>query len=297
MFSCPKGSHVWRAIFRLLPLPIIVFASLPVLAQNRLSIPDPFDLEAKLDVLALEDSMCVVDTGYGTETIASSSYFFEPADSYADGYLEINRPVGNVIRDGPRATFDFNVKVQPSRNYRDCFVVLRLFTQDGREFLLPFEVSDLKAGKAKLIRITPRLAFDDLNRGIYDYHFFSGGEEIYYAPTKRHLGKKRVRPLALSGSGSREPQLDLLPQGLLPKDACHQVSGQEVLVAVGVNDNGYGIDHTVLSDSDPRAGRLALNLLKKARFQPGSENGFFARKDLLLRVRFDRRGRYLVEEE
>ncbi|MBK1876967.1 hypothetical protein [Pelagicoccus mobilis] len=297
MLSYPMSLPA-QQVFRRYILPTLLsLIGFPLSAQHQLSIPNPVAAEEKLGVLALNDSLCVVDLGFGIESVASNAYYFEAADSYADGFLEINRPVGNVIREGRKATFDFSVKVRPSRNYTDCFVVLRLFTQDGREFLLPFEIDDLKEGKADIVRITPTLVYDDLNKGVYHYHFFSGGREIYYAPTQFQLGKKRLRPLALRGSGSREPEIDRIPDGGLPKELSYLVSGEEVLVAVGVNDNGYSVDHTVLSDSDPMAGQLALKLVKNARFKPGSENGFFARKDLLLRVQFDSRGHYQMRAE
>jgi len=291
------GLPVEQGVGRRLFTTVFALLAFSLSAQHQLSIPNPFDPEEKLGVLSLEDSLCVVDLGFSIESVASASYFFDKADTFAEGYLEINRPVGNVIREGRKATFDFSVKVRPSRNYQDCFVVLRLFTQDRREFLLPFEIDDLKAGKADLVRIAPVLAYDDLNKGIYHYHFFSGGQEIYFAPTKLQLGKKRARPLALRGAGSREPKLDRVPSGELSKEISQFVSGEEVLLAVGVNDNGYSVDHTLLTETHPMVGQVALNLVKKARFRPGSENGFFARKDMLLRVLFDAHGGYHLSAE
>lgn len=297
MLLYPVSLLSQQAVRRSLISAIVAFIVFPLSAQHQLSIPSPFDPEEKVGVLAFDDSLCLVDLGFSIESLAARSYFFEKAECYADGFLEINRPVGNVIRDGRKATFDFGVKVMPSQSYEDCYIVLRLFTQDGREFLLPFEMDDLREGKAAHVRIDPELAFDDLDRGIYSYHFFSGGQEIYFAPTSLRLGKRTARPLALRGSGSREPELERVPEGLLPEGMSHLVSGEEVLVAVGVNDNGYSVDHTLLSEADPLVGRLALNVIKNARFKPGSENGFFARKDLLLRVRFDSRGRYQLRPE
>ncbi|MBD5778722.1 hypothetical protein IEN85_04415 [Pelagicoccus sp. NFK12] len=255
-------------------------------------IPHPFDLQSKLEVLALDDSLSVVDLGMGVERVAAGSYFFEEATSYADGFLELNRPIGRIIDGKLKMTFEFNAKVKPSRDYTDCFVVLQLFAQDGREFLLPFEIDDLQAGKTQQVRIAPELAFTDLNRGIYHYHFFSGGNEIYSAPTSMVLGKKSQRPLPLRNSGSREPELVAAPKKPLPASVARMVSDEEVLVAVGVNDSGFSVDHTLLSEVNPSTAKLALDLVKQSRFNPGSENGFYARKDLLLKVRFDSRGGY-----
>lgn len=279
-----------RQVFRLVfVLGSFVFISLPSSAQRQLLIPSPLDPTAKLEVLALQESLCLVDTGYSLESVAAQSFYFEDVASYAEGFLEINRPSGHVIKEKWGTTFDFSVKLKASRDYEDCFVVLRLYAQDGRELLLPFEIPDLRAGKAESIRINPELAFDDLGRGVYYYHFFSGGEEIYYAPTQLALGRKHKRPIA-SESGSREPEIAELPQVDLPREVTPLVNGQEVLVAIGVNDSGYSVDHLVLSETRPSVGRFALNLVKNARFRPGAEGGFFARKDLLLRVSFDSHG-------
>lgn len=260
-------------------------------------IPNPVDSQSKLEVWALEDSLCLVDPGYGLERVAATSYFFDDSNNYADGFLELNRPQGRIIEGKRKVTFEFSAKVQPSRDYSDCFVVLRLYTQDGREFLLPFEIDDLQAGKTQQVQIAPELAFTDLNRGIYHYHFFSGGSEIYSAPTSVALGKRRNHRLPSRNSGCSEPELVKAPQTPLPDSMTWMVSNEDVLVAVGVNDSGYSVDHTLLSDTNPSAGKLALNLVKQSRFRPGSEDGFYARKDLLLRVHFDSRGQYQLTVE
>lgn len=292
MPSYPKELP-FRRFFRLsFLLSLLVFSKLPLFGQHQLMTPSPFDAEEHLEVLALENSLCVVDLGFGPDQLAASHYFFEPAANYADGFLEINQPIGRILQGKRKVNFDFSVKVKPSKDYQSCFVVLRLFTQDGREFMLPYEVEDLEAGKTSVVQINPELGFDDLNRGIYYYHFFSGGEEIYYAPTQFQLGKKRQRPLALEDAGNREPELDTLPKSPLPESLVGLVSGEEALIAVGINDKGYGVDHLVLSSTNAYAGRTAMNLVKNARFKPGSIEGFYARKDLVLRVRFDARGQY-----
>lgn len=272
-------------------------ASLPLAAQHRLMTPSPFDPVEHLEVLGLDESQCLVDLGFGVDRLVASCYFFEPAASYADGYLEINRPVGRILQEKRKAKFDFSVKVKASRDYENCFVVLQLYTQDGREYLLPYEVADLKAGETRTVSIDPELAYNDLNRGVYYYHFFSGGDEIYYAPTRFQLGKSNQRPLALKDSGDREPEVEQLPVAPLPENLIALLSGEEALVALGVNDSGYSVDHLLLSASNSSVGQMAINLVKNARFKPGSEEGFYARKDLLLRVRFDARGQYrfLVE--
>ncbi|MDQ8182384.1 hypothetical protein [Pelagicoccus sp. SDUM812005] len=283
----------FRRLFRFsFALALLVAAAASLSAQRQLMVPNPFDLESKLEVLAFEESLCVVDLGAGVERIAARSYFFESAASFADGYLELNRPVGRVVEGNKKVSFEFSAKVRPSRDYTDCFVVLQLFAQDGREFLLPFEIDDLQAGKAQQVRIAPELAITDLDRGIYHYHFFSGGNEIYFAPTSMALGKRNHRPLPLRNAGCREPELVAAPQQPLPASMAWMVSDEEVLVAVGVNDSGFSVDHTLLSETNPSAAKLALDLVKKSRFRPGSENGFYARKDLLLKVRFDSRGGY-----
>ncbi|MDQ8185898.1 hypothetical protein [Pelagicoccus sp. SDUM812002] len=255
-------------------------------------IPNPFDLESKLEVLALDDALCVVDLGMGLDRVSAGSYFFDETTTFADGYIELNRPIGRIIEGDKKVNFEFTAKVRPSRDYTDCFVVLQLFAQDGREFLLPFEIDDLQAGKAQQVKISPELAFADLNRGIYHYHFFSGGDEIYFAPTSMTLGRRNHRPLPLRNAGSREPELVTAPQKPLPASMAWMVSDEEVLVAVGVNDSGFSVDHTLLSEANPSAARVALDLVKKSRFSPGSENGFYARKDLLLKVQFDSKGQY-----
>lgn len=292
MPSYPNETPFWR-LFRLSAslalLPAFVFS---LTAQHRLTIPNPIDLESKLEVLALDDALCVVDFGAGVERVAAASYFFEESTTYADGFLELNRPTGHIIEGNKKLTFDFSAKVRPSRDYTDCFVVLQLHTQDGREFLLPFEIDDLKAGKAQQVRISPELAFTDLNRGIYQYHFFSGGNEIYFAPTSMALGKRSHRPLPLRNSGCREPELLKAPEKPLPASMAWMVSDEEVLVGVGVNDSGFSVDHTLLSEVNPSAAKLALDLVKQSRFRPGSEDGYYARKDLVLKVRFDSKGRY-----
>ncbi|EDY83685.1 hypothetical protein VDG1235_3312 [Verrucomicrobiia bacterium DG1235] len=276
---------------------LLAGVSLPLVAQHQLMTPSPFDVEKQLEVLDLEDSLCVVDFEYGVDCLAASSFFFEPAASYADGYLEINRPVGRILQGKKKVVFDFSVKLKPSRDYENCYVVLRLYTQDGREYLLPYEMEDLRAGRIQTVRIDPELAFDDLNRGVYYYHFFSGGEEIYFAPTRCQLGKKRQKPLPLDVSGDSEPGLERLPKSPLPESLVGLVSGEEALIALGVNDSGYSVDHVVLSATNALVGTTAMNLVKKARFTPGSEEGYYARKDLLLRVRFDARGQYRFEVE
>lgn len=290
MCSYPKWLPHWQFARLSFSLSLLACACVPLHAQHQLMIPNPFDLEAKLEVLDLDSALCLVDLGSGVERVSANSYFFEETSSYAEGFLEINRPIGHIIEDKQKMTFDFSAKVKPSRNYEDCFLVLQLFTQDGREYLLPFEIDDLEAGKAQWVHISPQLAFSDLNRGVYYYHFFSGGDEIYFAPTAFELGKKRQRPLALKNSGSREPELVASPKVSVPEKLSGIVSEQEVLLAVGVNDSGYSVDHTLLSEPNPTLRRAALDLVKKARFTPGSENGFYARKDLLLRVRFESSG-------
>ncbi len=297
MLSNPLGLPLWQLcrFSFLLSLLCLLMASLS--AQHRLMIPNPFDLESKLEVLALEDSRCMVDLGLGAEAVTAGSFFFDESSGYADGFLELNRPSGRILEGKKRVTFEFSARVQPSRNYTDCFVVLRLYTQDGREFLLPFEIDDLRAGQTQQVRIAPELAFTDLNRGIYHYHFFSGGNEIYSAPTSVALGKRRNHRLPSRNSGCSEPELVKAPQTPLPDSLTWMVSNEDVLVAVGVNDSGYSVDHTLLTDTNPSAGKLALNLVKQSRFRPGSEDGFYARKDLLLRVRFDSRGQYQLTVE
>lgn len=297
MLSNPNGLPSWRLLRLSFLASFAACLALVAFGQRQLMIPHPFDLESKLEVLALDDSLCVVDLGAGVERFAAGSYFFDEACSFADGFLEINRPSGRIIEGKTKVSFEFSAKVYPSRDYTNCFVVLQLYAQDGREFLLPFEIDDLRAGRAQAVTISPELAFTDLDRGIYRYHFFSSGNEIYYAPTTLELGKKRNRPLPLRNAGDREPELIMAPETQVPDSFAWMELGEEVLLAVGVNDSGYSVDHTLLSDANPSLGRLALDLVKKARFVPGSENGFYARKDLLLRVRFDSRGRCHVTEE
>ncbi len=297
MRSYPCGLPSRRLLRLSFLLALLYCVSSAAFSQSQLMIPNPFDLESKLEVLALDDSLCVVDFGYGVERVSAGSFFFDEANTYADGFLELNRPVGRILEGKKKVVFDFRAKVRPSRDYTDCFVVLQLFAQDGREFLLPFEIEDLRAGKAQQVRIAPELAFTDLNRGVYHYHFFSGGREIYFAPTSMELGKKHPRPLALRDSGSREPELVAAPESPVPASMAGMVSGEEVLVAVGVNDSGYSVDHTLLTEVNPSVGKLTLNLVKNSRFRPGSEDGFYARKDVLLRVRFDSRGRYRLSVE
>lgn len=294
MGSYPAWLPHWQFVRLSLSFSLLACVCWSLPAQHRLMVPNPFDPGAKLEVLALESGLCWVDLGSGVERVAANSYFFEEASSYAEGFLEINRPSGNIIEDRRKMTFEFNTKVKPSRDYEDCFLVLQLFTQDGREYLLPSEIDDLQAGKEQRVHISPQLAFRDLKRGVYRYHFFSAGDEIYFAPTAFELGKKRQRPLSLKNSGSREPQLVVAPVLLVPRDSPWVASEQEVLLAVGVNDSGYSVDHTLLSEPGPSLRRSALDLVKNARFTPGSEDGFFARKDLLLRVRFDASGRALL---
>ncbi|MBC2606501.1 hypothetical protein [Pelagicoccus albus] len=254
-------------------------------------IPSPFDVEERLEVLALNNSHCVVDLGFSIESVVAGSYFFDEASSYADGFLEINRPIGHILQEGRTTRFDFTVKAKPSRDFTDCYVVLRLYAMDGREFLLPFEIPDLEAEKAASIRISPELAFDDLNRGVYHYHFFSGGEEIYFAPTEKKLGKRNGRLIPVREIQSREPEIERVASLEVPQSLASAVTGEEALIAIGVNDKGYSVDHTVLSETSPIVARVALRLIKNSRFKPGAEGGFFQRKDLLLRVRFDARGR------
>lgn len=294
MLSYSHETPFWR-LFRLSALAAVTAASASLLsAQHRLMIPNPFDLESKVEVLALHDALCLVDLGMGVEHVAAGSYFFDETTAFADGYIELNRPVGHIIEGRKKVTFEFSAKVRPSRDYTDCFVVLQLYAQDGREFLLPFEIDDLKAGKAQQVKISPELAFTDLDRGIYHYHFFSGGKEIYFAPTSVALGKRSPRPLPMRNSGSREPELVTAPKKPLPASMVWAVSDEEVVVAVGVNDSGFSVDHTLLSEVSPSAAKMALDLVKQSRFRPGSENGFYARKDLLLKVEFDSNGRYAV---
>lgn len=292
----PNGLPSWRLFRFPLLLTLLCWLSGAASAQRQLMIPNPFDLESKLEVLALDGSTCVVDPASGVERVEAGAYFFDETDSYADGFIELNRPVGRILEGKQKMTFDFSAKVRPSRDYTDCFLVLQLFAQDGRSFLLPFEIGDLRAGKTQQVRIAPELAITDLNRGVYHYHFFSGGSEIYFAPTSMELGKKRPKPLPLRNSGDRDPELLRVAEGAIPASMAWLASDEEVLVAVGVNDSGYSVDHTLLSEANSSLARLALDLVKKARYIPGSENGFYARKDLLLRVRFSSRGRYRMSE-
>lgn len=293
----PNG-RLLRRVCLLSPFVAMSFvASSIVHAQHRLMIPDPLEGEEKLEVVGFEGTLSVADLGFGFERVASSRYYFEEASSYAEGYLEINRPTGKIIQDVHRAKFDFELKVKPSRDFVNCFLVLQLFTKDGRELLLPHEIDDLMGGVPQTVSIEPNLAFGDLDRGIYYYYFFSEGEEIYYAPTQFSLGKKRQRPITMRDSGDCEPELRMVPETPLPERLVGLVSGEEVLVSIGVNDSGYSVDHFILSATNNAAARMATNLVKRARFTPGAENGFFVRKDMLLRVQFDSRGEYEFEVE
>ncbi|MDQ8204052.1 hypothetical protein [Pelagicoccus sp. SDUM812003] len=265
-------------------------------AQHRLMIPDPYAGEGRLDVYALEKSYCVVNSGYGMVPLESGRFFFEEADSFSEGYLEVNRPQG-YVSEGKRSTrFVFSTKVKASRDYEDCYVVLRLFSQDGREFLLPYGIEDLKAGRVQRIEIDPQLGVE-INRGVYYYHFFSAGQEIYYALTQQELGKRRRAPIALNYHGSRAPALDRLPDADLPAEVRPSLAGCEALVALGVNDSGFSVDHLVLASTNPDAGQMAVNLLKRSRFKPAAESGHFVRGDLLVRVVFDSGGGYRLLEE
>lgn len=269
----------------------------PLFSQHRLLVPSPFGEHERFEVLAFEGSLCVVDLGFAIERLASSRYVFEETAGYADGFIELNSPQGYILQDKRETRFEFSVKVRPSRDYEDCFVVLRLFAQDGRELLLPYEIEPLRAGKAQTVRMRPELAYGDLNRGVYYYHFFSGGEEIYYAPTQLELGKKRPRPLPLRQSGNRDPELEQSPSFEVPETLARLVSDSEALVALGVNDSGFSVDHLVLAASNPTAERVALDLVKNARFSPALEEGIYVRRDMLLRVRFDARGQYRLIPE
>lgn len=297
MRSFPLSSPIGR-VFRLCTLaPVLLVFLASMSAQRQLMVQCPSNPEKKAEVISLDESLCLVDLGYGVEGVAANAYFFEEAYSYAEGYLELNKPQGRILTGKKAARFDFSTTVKASRDYEDCFVVLRLYTQDGREFLLPYEIDDLRAGRPQKVHINPQLAFSDLDRGVYYYHFFSGGEEVYYAPTSIELGKKNNKPLALSRAGSCSPQVKNLPSGSVLESQVGLVSGEEALIALGVNDRGYSVGHVVLSESNSYVGKFAMNLVKKARFNPALENGYFVKSDLLLRVRFDSRGRFEFLEE
>lgn len=297
MHPFPNGRLLQPALLSSVLVMCFLVRTEPLHAQHRLMIPDPLNLEKRVEVVGFEGAYSVANLGFGFERVASQYYFFEDATGYSEGYLELNRPCGRILQNDARATFDFSVKVQPSRDFSNCFLVLQLFTKDGRELLLPHEIEDLQGGVPQTVSIEPKLAFEDLDRGIYYYYFFSEGEEIYYAPTQFSLGKKRQRPIALRESGSREPELKLVPETPVPDRLVSLVSGEEVLVSIGVNDSGYSVDHFILSTTNRAAARIATNLIKRARFNPGSEDGFFVRKDMLLRVHFDSKGRYRFDTE
>lgn len=265
-------------------------------SQHRLSIADPYGASDRLNVLALEGSRSVVNSGYGVESVQAGRYFFDEGESYADGYLEINDPEGYVLKDDDRSRFQFSVRVKASQEYTDCFLVLRLYTQDGREYLLPYELEDLKPGKAQQLHVKPELGVE-LGRGIFYYHFFSQGEEIYYAMTRRDLAKRNPRKIALEVEGSRDPDIVSTPENPLPGELRSLVSGHEALIAVGVNDSGFSVDHLVVDAPDPTTSRLAMDIVKNARFTPATREGYYVRQDLLLRVSFDARGDYTLNLE